>query len=73
MEKKTKWPAELFGEFGLWVPKPLGKGMRRVWRGGREEQGLALALVSAPSGVEGKERLGVGEPLTLSFIGEECP
>lgn len=53
MEKKIKWPAELLGEFDLRVPKPLGKGMMSVWREEREEHGLALALVSAPSGVEG--------------------
>lgn len=46
MEKKTKYPAELLGEVGLWVAKPLGKGMLRVWRGGIEEQRLTLAVVS---------------------------
>lgn len=43
--------------------------MMRVWRGGKAEQVLALALVSAPFGVEGMERLGVGQPGTQSFIG----
>lgn len=46
MEKKTKYPAELLGEVGLQVPKPLGKGMLRVWRGRIEEQRLALAVES---------------------------
>lgn len=47
--------------------------MMRVWRGGRGEQALALALVSVPSGVEGMERLGVGQSGIHSFIGGECP
>lgn len=47
--------------------------MMRVWRGGEKEQGLALALVSASSGVEGMERLGVGRPRIHTFVGGERP
>lgn len=61
VERKTEWLADLLVEDGLWVSWASRAGDDEGWRGEGGEQGLALALVSAPSGVEGMERLGVEE------------
>ena len=71
VERKTEWLADLLVEDGLWVPGLPGKGMMKA---GEEKEGSkGWFVVSAPSGVEGMERLQVEETgWTPLFFGGEA-